>query len=45
MKLKVINMDGKKVSDIEISDKIFALKPNKYLIHLKNIKKITILEK
>ena len=32
MKLKVINMDGKKVSDIEISDKIFALKPNMYLI-------------
>jgi len=32
MKLKVINMDGKKVNDIEISDKIFALKPNKYLI-------------
>ena len=32
MKLKVINIDGKKVSDIEISDKIFALKPNMYLI-------------
>ena len=32
MKLKVINIDGKKVSDIEISDKIFALKPNIYLI-------------
>ena len=32
MKLKVINIDGKKVKDIEISDKIFALKPNKYLI-------------
>ena len=32
MKLKVINIDGKKVSDIEISDKIFSLKPNKYLI-------------
>jgi len=32
MKLKVINIDGKKVDDIEISDKIFSLKPNKYLI-------------
>jgi len=32
MKLKVINIDGKKVSDIEISDKIFALKPDMYLI-------------
>ena len=34
MKLKVINIDGKKVSDIEISDKIFSLKPNKNLIQL-----------
>jgi len=32
MKLKVINIDGKKVNDIEISDKIFSLKPNKTLI-------------
>ena len=32
MKLKVINIDGKKIDDIEISDKIFSLKPNKYLI-------------
>ena len=32
MKLKVINIDGKKVSDIEISDKIFSLEPDKYLI-------------
>jgi len=32
MKLKVINMDGKEVEDIEISDKIFSLKPNKDLI-------------
>ena len=32
MKLKVINIDGKKVNDIEISDKIFSLKPNKNLI-------------
>ena len=28
MKLKVINIDGKKVDDIELSDKIFSLKPN-----------------
>ena len=34
MQLKVINIDGKKVSDIEISDKIFSLKPNKNLIQL-----------
>ena len=32
MKLRVINIDGEKVNDIEISDKIFSLKPNKYLI-------------
>ena len=33
MQLKVINIDGKKVRDIEIADKIFSLKPNKDLIH------------
>ena len=32
MKLKVINIDGKTNSDIEISDKIFSLKPNKIMI-------------
>ena len=32
MKLKVINIEGAKVQDIELSDKIFALKPNKSLI-------------
>ena len=32
MKLKVINMDGKKSDDIELSDKIFSLTPNKYVI-------------
>ncbi len=32
MKLKVINIEGKKLSDIEISDKIFSLTPNKYII-------------
>ena len=32
MKLKVINIEGKKVSDIEISDKIFSLNPNKHVI-------------
>ena len=32
MKLKVINIDGKKVNDIEISDKIFSLDPNKRMI-------------
>ena len=34
MKLKVINMDGKNFNDIEISDKIFSLTPNKYVIQL-----------
>jgi len=32
MKLKVINIEGKKVSDIEISDKIFSIKPNSHII-------------
>ena len=32
MRLKVINIDGKEVKDIEISDEIFSLKPNKNLI-------------
>ena len=32
MKLKVINIDGAKVNDIEISDKIFSLKPNANMI-------------
>ena len=33
MKLQVINMDGNKEDNIELSDKIFSLKPNKHLIH------------
>ena len=32
MKLKVINIEGKNVGDIEISDKIFLLKPNNDII-------------
>ena len=32
MKLKVINTNDKKINDIEISDKIFSLKPNKDMI-------------
>ena len=32
MKVKVINIDGDKSSDIELSDKIFSLKPNKDII-------------
>ena len=32
MKVQVINIDGKKGSDIEISDKVFSIKPNKVLI-------------
>ena len=32
MKMKVINIDGKKVNDIEVSEKIFSLKPNNEVI-------------
>ena len=32
MKIKVINVDGDKKTDIEISDKIFSLDPNKRMI-------------
>ena len=32
MKIKVISVDGNKSTDIEISDKIFSLKPNKIMI-------------
>ena len=32
MKLQVINMDGKKTENIELSDKIFSVKPSKILI-------------
>ena len=32
MKFKVINIDGKKSNDIDLSDKIFSLKPNEYVI-------------
>ena len=32
MKLKVINIDGTKSNDIELSDKIFSLTPKEYVI-------------
>ena len=32
MKLQAINIDGEKTGDIELSDKIFSVKPNKQLI-------------
>ena len=32
MKFKVINIDGKKSNDIELSDKIFSLTPDKHVI-------------
>ena len=32
MKLQAINMDGKKTESVELSDKIFSVKPSKYLI-------------
>ena len=44
MKINVIDITGKKVSDIELSDKIFSLKPNDNLIqslidwHLNHLK-------
>ena len=47
MKLNVINIEGKKTSDIEVSDKIFSLSPNKEILHslinwqLSNFKKRT----
>jgi len=33
MKIKVIDMEGKKNDDIDLSDKIFSLKPNKGIIN------------
>ena len=32
MKLQVISIDGKKTNKIELSDKIFSLKPSKNII-------------
>ena len=32
MKIHVINIDGKNTDDIELSDKIFSIKPNNYMI-------------
>ena len=32
MKIKVINIDGKKTNDIELSDNIFSLTPNMSVI-------------
>ena len=34
MKFQVIDINGKKISDVELSDKIFLLKPNKEIIQL-----------
>tara|TARA_B100001123_G_scaffold408665_1_gene502030 strand:+ start:1573 stop:2199 length:627 start_codon:yes stop_codon:yes gene_type:complete len=34
MKIKVINIEGKKINDMEISDKIFSLKPDNSMIQL-----------
>ena len=38
LKLDVLNVEGKKVSDIELKETIFGIKPNKVLVHsvLKN---------
>ena len=32
MKIKVLNFEGDKINDIEISDKIFSIKPNSHII-------------
>ena len=32
MKVKVINIDGKNTDNIEISDKIFSVKPSKSIV-------------
>ena len=32
MKLEVINFDGKKISNVEISDKIISINPNKNVV-------------
>ena len=32
MKFQVINIEGKKIDDIELSDKIFSIKPNNELV-------------
>ena len=32
MKIKVLSLDGKSTQNIDLSDKIFSLKPNKSLI-------------
>jgi len=47
MKLKVINIDGKKINDIEVSDKIFSLSTKNEVVHslvswqISNLKKRT----
>ena len=33
-KVKVFNMEGKAVSDIELSDSIFGIEPNKVVMHM-----------
>ena len=37
MKLNVINIDCKKVNDIDVSDKIFSLKPDNDIIQLRSV--------
>jgi large subunit ribosomal protein L4 len=32
-KLKILNMQGAEVSQIELSDQVFAIKPNKFVVH------------
>ena len=33
-KLSVVDVNGKKVSDIELSDAVFAIEPNVHAMHL-----------
>ena len=34
MKFQVTNIEGKNIDNIELSDKIFSLKPNKYVLQI-----------
>ena len=33
-KIDVYNMEGKKVSDVELNDNVFGIEPNLSLIHI-----------
>ena len=33
-KIDVYNMEGKKVSDVELNDNVFGIEPNEAIVHL-----------